>query len=395
MAEETVVDHGSRSHALLSASGSSRWLNCTPSPRLESEFENTTSSYAEEGTLAHEFAELNLKLQLNLISKREYNKLIKPFKANEYYSSDMEEHVQKHVDYVIQQYTEAKRITEDAVLMIEQKVDYSEYVEEGYGTCDDTIVADGVLEVIDFKYGKGVKVYSEENTQGKLYGLGAYLENSLLFDIHTIRITIVQPRLDHISSWEISVEDLIKWAEDEVRPKAKMAFAGEGETKAGSWCRFCKVQSRCRTLAEQNLQVAKKEFQDPNLLTDEELIENYKLFPQIQAWTKSVSDYLLKEALAGKDWPEHKLVVGRSNRVWVDPDKVESKLKAKRFKKPDYMTTPKLLGITAIEKLVGKGKFYEVLGDLVDKPQGKPTLVHESDKRDPYQVTDARSDFAD
>lgn len=388
------IDHSARGHALMSASGSSRWMQCTPSPLLESKFENKPSSYAEEGTLAHEFAELNLKLQMKIIPKVMYNKLVKPLKLDKYYSKDMEVEVQKHVDYVTQQFTEARRITKDALLMIEEKVDLSNFIKEGFGTCDDIIIADRVLEVIDFKYGKGVRVSAEDNSQLKLYGLGALVATELMYDIDTVKLTIVQPRLDSISTWDISTEDLKKWGEEEVKPKAEMAFKGEGELCAGSWCRFCKVAPRCSKLAEESLKVAKEEFSDIYLLTDDELIGAYKQFSTISAWMKGVSEYLLSEALKGKAWPEHKLVAGRSNRVWIDKDEVKAILRNGKFDKQDYMSSPQLLGIGAIEKLVGKTKFFNLLGSEVDKPMGKPTLTHESDKRAEFSVSEAKSDFS-
>lgn len=395
MAVNNNIDHSSRDHALLSASGSKRWLNCTPSPRMESKFENKSSKYGEEGTLAHEFAELNLKLQLSLISKREYNKLVKPFKESEYYSTEMEDYVQIHVDYVIAQYMEAKRKTEDAVLLIEEKVDFSDFVKDGFGTTDNSIIADGTLEVIDFKYGKGVKVYAENNTQGMLYGLGSLRANELSYDIHTVKITIVQPRLDSISSWEISAEDLYEWAEGELKEKAALAFKGEGELNPGEWCRFCRARNRCKALAEKTLEIAKEEFSDPELMTDEEIIDIYKKFPVVASYMKSIQEYLLSEALEGKKWPEHKLVAGKSNRAWTDKEKAEEILKKKKFRKSEYMSQPSLLGITAIEKLLGKSEFPIVMADVVHKPVGKPTLVHESDRRPEYNVTSAEDDFKD
>lgn len=405
MTPGTKIDHSARKHALLSASGSDRWMNCTPSPLLESEFENISSNYGDEGTLAHEFAELNLKEQLKLIDQKTYKELVEPFRKHHLYTDEMEDEVQKHVDYVIQQFTEAKRKTPDAVLMIEEKVDLTEFIEEGFGTCDDTIIADEVLEVIDLKYGKGVRVSAKDNSQLKLYGLGALSAAELFYDIKTVRLTIVQPRLDSISSWEISAEDLRIWGEEVVRPKAEMAYAGEGELSAGSWCRFCRAKSRCPKIAEVGLAVArmefsdpidsekKSEFKDPRLLTDEQVIENYLLFPIVNDWMKGVSDYVLQEALAGRKWPEHKLVQGRSNRAWSNQDEAIKILNKKRYKKGEYMSEPKLLGIGAIEKLVGKGNFESIMGPVVSKPEGKPTLAHESDKRPEYFLQDASFDF--
>jgi len=383
MAKE-IIDHTARKHALLSASGASRWIACTASSRLEEQFENSTSSYAQEGTLAHEFAELGVRLALGQITQVEYDASVAPFLQNEFYTDEMESEVQKHIDYVLEQYTEAKRKTSDAIILIEEKVDLTYFIEDGFGTCDDVIIADRVLEVIDLKYGKGVRVSAEDNSQLKLYGLGALRASELMFDIKTVRLTIVQPRLDSISSWEISAEDLYKWGEEIVIPKAKMAYAGEGEQVPGSHCRFCKAKSRCVALANQNMEIAKLEFADPMLLTDEQLIEAYEKLPQVHDWLNGVAEYLLSEALKGKKWPTYKLVEGRSNRTWTNPTAIETTLLENGFDREKIMSEPKLLGITAIEKVVGKKQFPVLLDEFVVKPPGKPTLVHETDKRPEY-----------
>lgn len=388
------IDHSSRGHSLLSPSGAHRWMNCTPSPILENEFPNKSSSFAEEGTLAHEFAELNLKLQLGLIKKVEYNKLVKPFRLDKHYSSEMEGEVQKHIDYVIQQLTEAKRKTKDAVILIEEQVDLSDYIEDSSGTCDDIIVADGVMDVIDLKYGKGVRVSAIDNPQLKLYGLGALSIMEMMYDIHTVRLTITQPRLDSISSWEISTEDLKKWGEENIKPVAIEASKGQGDLKAGDWCRFCRAKVRCSALFEDSIETAKMDFSTPSLLSDEEVIDAYKKFKQIQDWMNAVSAYLLSEALAGRNWPGHKLVMGRSNRIWSDTEEAETILKFKKFDKEDYMTVPKLYGIGAIEKLVGKTNFPEMFKTAISKPPGKPTFVPKDDLRLEYHVSDAKADFS-
>jgi hypothetical protein len=389
-----VIDHSVRKHALLSASGASKWINCTPSPRLEENFTEKDSPYAEEGTLAHEFAEINLKLQLKLLTKKEYKEIAAPFLENRFYSSEMEEEVQKHVDYVRQQFAEAKRKTKDAKLLIEEKVDLTFLIEDGFGTCDDIIIADGVLEVIDLKYGKGVRVSAENNTQLKLYGLGALRAFELMYDIHTVKLTIVQPRLDAISSWDISASELNTWGEEVVKPKALEAFAGEGEQTPGSWCRFCKAKARCKALATQSMEVAKHEFSDPKLLTDAEIIDVYEKSSQIIDWLNGISSYILSEALKDKKWPGYKLVEGRSNRVIVNPEKVEEVLEANLFEK-DQFTNSKLKGLGDLEKLIGKSKFNLLIGEFIEKPPGKPTLVEESDKRPAFGISQAKADFGD
>lgn len=388
--QEESIDHSARAHALLSASGASRWINCTPSPRLEENFEEKNSSFAEEGTLAHEFAELNLKKQLKLITPKVHKTLTAPFLENEYYSPEMETEVQKHVDYVIQQFTAAKRVTKDAQLLIEEKVDFSHLVEEGFGTCDDVIIADGVLEVIDLKYGKGVQVSAENNAQLKLYGLGALRATELMYDIHTVRLTIVQPRLDSISSWELSAEDLQAWGEEVVKPKAELAYAGQGEQVAGDWCRFCKAKVKCRALADLSMEVAKHEFADPSLLSDSELLEAFKKSDLVSGWLSAVAEYIFQTALEGKKWEGYKLVEGRSVRTWKDEEEIKERLRLD-YDPADFINE-KLAGIGQIEKLVGKTNFTTLLGDLIIKPAGKPTLAPEGDKRP--ELAQAKDDFA-
>lgn len=379
-----------RAHALLSASGASRWLNCTPSARLEEYFSETTSIFAAEGTLAHGFGELGLRKAIKLITLRKYNSEVKKLKLLELYNPEMDTEVQKYVDFVLGQYNVAKKQTKDAVLLIEEKVNLTEYIEKGFGTCDANIIADDVLEVIDLKYGKGVKVDADENPQLKLYGLGALSLYDMMYDIKTVRLTIIQPRLDHISTWEISVEDLRSWGESIVKPKAEQAYEGKGLQRAGTWCKWCKAKARCATLASQNLKVAKHEFKNPHLLTDPQILEVYKQVPVISDWIKAVGDYLLKEALGGKAWEGYKLVEGRSNRKWKDEDKVKEVLEL--YEDIEILNT-KLKGIGDIEKLVGKANFNELLGALIVKPAGKPTLVEKSDKRPAMGIEQAKEDF--
>lgn len=386
------INHTIRTHALLSASGASRWINCTPSPRLEENFESIQTEYAAEGTLAHEIAELGLRLDLRMLNKKKHAEDMAALRKHHLYYDTMEEEVQKHIDYVLEQYMEAKRRTSDAVILIETKVDLTHYIEDGFGTCDVVIIADGVLEVIDLKFGKGLRVSAKDNAQLKLYGLGALRAHELLYDIHTVRLSITQPRLDSISSWEISAEDLIAWGLNEVKPKAELAFEGKGELVTGEWCRFCKAKAKCSALAAESLEVAKYEFEEPMLLSDEELIDAYEKIGKIQIWANAVADYIFQEALAGKQWPGYKLVAGRSNRQWKDQDAVANKLKEFKYTDDDIYTK-KLLGIGAIEKLLGKTNFNFALSELVVKPEGKPTLVPESDKREP--LNSAKTDFED
>jgi hypothetical protein len=391
------VDHSTRKHALLSASGAHRWLHCTPSARLEEKFEesspSTSSVYADEGTLAHEFGDLNLKKAAGHITESVFDKEIKELKKHPLYSAEMEGEVDKYVTYVLEAFGVAKQKTPDAVLMIEERLDFSHLVEQGFGTGDAGIIADGILEIIDLKYGKGIRVEAEENPQLMLYGSGALRSFDLMYDIHTVKMTIVQPRLDHISSWETKVNDLISWGEKTVKPAAAKAYAGEGVQKAGDHCKWCKVKAMCATLAAKNVALARHEFKDPHLLTEKQLLEVYEQQPMLVDWVNSVSEYLLAEALKGKQWPGYKIVGGRSQRKWVDEDKVIETLELSHDPK-DFMVS-KLAGIPAIEKLLGKKDFPVLLGGMVLLPPGKPTLVPESDKRPAMGIEQARLDFKD
>jgi len=387
------INHSERAHALLSASGASRWINCTPSPRLEESFANESSPFAEEGTLAHEFAELLLKKQLKIITGKEYTKLASPHVANKFYSDEMLEEVQKHVEYVKQQFAAAKRRDPHAIILIEEKVDITHLIEDGFGTCDVIIIGNGTLEVIDLKYGKGLRVSAENNAQLKLYGAGALEAYELLHDIDNVRLTVTQPRMDSISSWDISVEDLAQWGQEVVKPKAVEAYAGRGEQVVGDWCQFCKASPRCKAQAANAIETAKAEFTDMQLLSDDELIQIYKNIPNVSKWFEKVNGYIYGEALAGKAWPEHKLVEGRSNRIWAYEEEAKELLSF-NYTAADYTNT-KLKGIGDIEKLVGKKNFDNLLGGVVIKPAGKPSLVHESDKRPAMGNSQAQSDFAD
>ena len=389
------INHTERAHALLSASGASRWIACTPSPRLEESFENKSSSFAEEGTLAHEFAEIDLKYRAGVIDSGKYIELLKPLKENPLHIAEMPEHVEKHVDYVIQQFTEAKRLTPDAVLLIEKKVDITHLIEEGFGTCDVIIIADGTMEVIDLKYGMGIRVSAEDNSQLKLYASGALEEYEMLYDIHTVRLTITQPRMDSISSWEISTEDLIKWGQEVVKPKALEAYAGAGEQVVGDHCLFCKAAPKCKAQLELAKVTAQKAFTDDEvqLISDDELIDVYAKIPLIKKWFDKVTDYLYQEALGGKKWEGYKLVDGQSRRGWLNEQAAIDVLQAE-YDERHYLST-KLKGIGDIEKLVGKKEFPVLLGEVVGFKKTAPSLVPESDKRPALGIDQAKRDYSE
>lgn len=370
-------------HALLSASSSKRWLNCTPSARLEEKFkEDTGSVYAEEGTAAHALAEHKLKRSLRKRSKRP---------VSDYDCDEMEECTDEYVAYAMEQIELARQNCSDPIVLIEQHLDYSAYVPEGFGTGDLIIVADGTLTVIDLKYGKGVAVEAEQNPQMMLYGLGALELFDAIYDIDTIRMTIYQPRLESISTWEISVEELKEWTKDVLMPKAELAIKGEGEFGCGSWCRFCKAKNTCRARAEEYLKLAQMEFRPPALLSDEEVAEVLKVADDLAKWAADVYAFATDKAIThGKLWTGFKLVEGRSNRKYKDEGEVAEAAKEAGYT-DIYKST--LVGITEMEKLMGKKKFAEVLGELVYKPQGKITLVTESDKRQAVITATAEADF--
>jgi len=303
------VEHSTRAHALLSASGASRWMNCTPSARLEEKFdESSTSTFAAEGTLAHEFGDVNLRFKNGEIDEKTLKAELKKLRKDKHYTLEMEGEVDKYVTIVMEAFAVAKARTPDAKLLIEERVDFSHLVEKGFGTGDVCIVADGFLDVIDLKYGKGVKVDADNNPQLMLYGSGALRNFEMMYDIHTVNLVIVQPRLDHLSEWKISTEKLIEWGEKEVKPKAAKAYQGKGLQKAGDHCKWCKVKAMCATLAAKNVKLAQHDFKDPHLLTESHVIEVYKQQPMLVDWVNSVAKYLLDEAVKGKKWPGLKLV---------------------------------------------------------------------------------------
>jgi len=378
-----------RKHAILSASGAYRWLACPPSARLEEQFEETTSTYAEEGTLAHALAETKLRLYLRQITARECAKRLQELEKNEYYSASMLDYIETYAAIVMEKVNEAKARSADAVVLLEQKLDFSDWVPGGFGTGDVVIISDGILEIVDLKYGKGVPVSAEDNAQMKLYALGALATFDTLYDIKTVRMTIVQPRLDSVSSDKITAEMLYWWADTELAHRARLAWDGQGEFQAGEHCRFCRARYTCRARAEANLELAKMEFKKPELLTDEEIGEVLKQADELKAWVSDVFDYALVQARDhGKKFKGWKLVEGRSVRKYADEEAVAKTLLGAGYKE-EQIYEKKLWGITAMEKLLGKTKFGELLKGLVVKPAGKPTLVPETDKRPELNSTAA------
>jgi len=384
-------------HAKLSPSGASRWMTCTPSAVLEQSFPREESGYAAEGTHAHKLAELIFSKTISdkPIKPAAFKKKLAELHANSFYNAEMEESVNLYTTQVTERYMALKKSCPDTLVLLEQKLDFSQWVPGGFGTGDVVLVADRVLEVIDLKYGKGVPVYAENNAQMRLYGLGAIAAYEMLYEFDVIRMTIMQPRLDNVSTEEINVKDLLAWAESEVVPKAKMADAGEGEFCAGKHCKFCKARFTCRARADYNLELVKFEFKFPALLDHIEIAEILGRIDELVSWAGGVKGYALDQAENhGVKFPGWKLVEGRSNRKYTDVDKVANVLLAAEYKEDQIYAPRAVLGITALEKEVGKKNFNTLLGELIIKPAGKPTLVPESDKRPEMQSVDAAiSDF--
>lgn len=394
----TINRHNQRKHALLSASGAYRWLNCTPSAKLEDKYgEKKTSIFAEEGTLAHELAELYIKNDiLKNISDRDFNDSLERIMSNDLFNEEMLTVVPIYTDYCAEQYAAAQTANKFALIEIEQKLDLTAFVPESFGTADCIIINDDLIEIIDYKHGKGVPVYAEWNRQLMLYALGALEKYDTLYDISEVRLTIVQPRINNISSWQISVNELIHWSETELKPKAALAFKGDGELNSGDWCKFCAVKNQCRKLYEQQMEIAKYEFAKPILLSDDEIADIVKRAPEFINWIDSIQEFAQTEAFNNnKQWPGLKLVEGTSRRKWLDEDKAANII-LKRCPEisEDEIFNTKLKPITSIEKLIGKKHFENTLSDIVVKAQGKPTLVPLDDKRPAMGINQAKIDFS-
>jgi len=373
----------SKAHAVLSASSAHRWLSCTPSARLEQDFEDTSSEAAAEGTAAHALAEHKLKRVLKRRSKRP---------TSSYDSDEMEDHTDSYVAFVQEQLAEVKGHCRDPIVLIEQRLDLSAYAPESFGTADCIIAGDGTLHVIDFKYGTGILVDADHNPQMMLYALGALRIFDSLYTVNTVAMSIYQPRRENVSTWTLSVAELMTWAEDELRPRAKLAFDGEGEYCAGTWCVFCRAAVRCRARAAEKMKLAQQEFPLPPLLTDEEIAGVLHQLPDMIKWANEIMSYATGEAVShGKEWPGFKLVEGRSVRKYANEDDVANAAKEAGY---TDIYEHKIITITAMEKLMGKKKFNEILGGLVVKPPGKPTLVADTDKR-PAISSSAAKDFMD
>lgn len=368
-------------HAILSASASSRWLHCTPSARLERKFPDASSPYAEEGTLAHAYAERFL----NLFLKTGKTAVV----IND--NAEMQEAVQAYVNISVEKINEARTASPDAQIKVEQRLDFSRWVPEGFGTGDMVMVSDKYFEIVDLKYGKGVPVSAVSNSQMRLYALGMYEAFGYLYGADEVRMTIVQPRLDSVSTETITVKDLLAWGE-EVKKKAKIAFAGKGDFCAGNHCRFCKARNTCRAHAEYELKNVKEALQTAEL-EDFEISDILLRAKNIKTWLDGLEAYALGKALDGYDWPGMKLVEGRSNRKITDDVIAANNLLNAGFSAEEIYKPQTLRSITDLEKLCGKKMFGELMSEVIEKPPGKPTLVSADDKRQALEIANIKNDF--
>ena len=369
-------------HAYLSASASHRWLLCPPSAKLCAEEPDYGSEYAMQGTCAHELAQYLLEKALERPCKD-------PTEALAYYDGEMQEAAEGYRDFVMEQIAEAKKTCADPLVCVEQVLDFSKWVEHGFGTGDCVIVADGLMHIIDLKYGLGVLVRAKENSQLMCYALGALDTFGDLYEIDRVKLSIYQPRRENVDTWELGVKELLDWAETVLKPAATLAYAGNGEFRAGEHCVFCKVKATCRKRAEYALELAKEELKEPAKLSPEEIGE---LLPKVEVlvqWADDLKAYALKQAVKGTEFPGWKLAEGRSIRKFRDERQVAAIVEAAGFEPYEK----KLLGITQMTKQLGKKRFEELLKDYVIKPHGKPVLVPESDKRPAYNA--AELDFKD
>lgn len=385
------LDHSSRKHAYLSASSANQWLNCPPSIKASEGIGDKTTTFAEEGTFAHELSELYFVRLYDGMTEDKFQQELERYKQNEYYSEELREYVEQYVDIVEEKVNEA-RAQDEPILFFEHRLDLTRYVPESFGTGDVIIYYNGTVEIVDLKFGKGVEVSALNNPQLRLYGLGAYELLKDFEDIHTIKTTIIQPRLHNVSSESMTADDLVSWGLNVVRPQALKAIEGKGEFKPGNHCRFCKIRHSCRARAEANLN-ASKELSTPTTLTDDELAELLHKLPDIKRWASDVEEYCREQALENsRNFDGWKVVEGRASRKYVDNEQVFERLK--EHYDPKEISETKVLSISKLEKQIGKKKVAELLSDLVEKPQGKPTLVTEDDKRQP--ITDsAESDFTE
>ncbi len=375
-----------KSHALLSASSSHRWLKCTRCVRLEEKFPEKTSSYAEEGTLAHEIAEFKVRSYfLEAMPKATYTRRLNKLKKEEHFDKEMLVHTDTYLEFIK---GEAMQTNSKPFIAVEQTVDYSKYAPEGFGTADCILISGDTLQVIDFKYGKGVPVSAEENPQMKLYALGALELFGVFYDIQKIKLSIVQPRIDNISNYELTKQNLVDWGENVVKPQAEKAFMGVGEYVQGEHCRFCRAKGACEFRATENMKVVEEIKNTTGVLSHEQTGEMLTKTEGVEQWIKDLKEHALNELLNGEQIPGWKAVEGRSNRKIADVDKAFEILEENGYEEA-LLYERKPLTLTALEKTLGKKEVALAIGDYIEKPKGAPTLAKETDKREPFKTSAA------
>lgn len=367
-------------HALLSASAAYRWSVCTPSALLNKDIEDIQSTYAEEGTEAHQVCEY-------LVRKEYGPKMRDPTKKLKHYNSEMQECADTYKGKIDEIVAEVKQVDPQPTILVEQRVDCSPWIPGGFGTADCIVLAEGTTHICDYKHGAGILVNAEDNMQMKCYALGVLHMFGEIVNIENICMHIIQPRKDNISSWTTSVTELLDWGENYLKPRAQLAMKGEGDFVSGPHCQFCKVKATCRKRAEDNLAMAKYDFQMPDLLDDTEIAVILDKVDDLVSWAGDVKDFALSQALKGTKYPGYKVVAGRSTRKFTDEEAVAKAVTEAGFNPFEQ----RLLGITAMTTLLGKTKFEELLSDYIEKPAGKPVLVSINDKRP--EINSALEDF--
>lgn len=357
-------------HAKLSASSAYRWLACPPSVALSEEYPDKASTYAQEGTDAHTLCQYKVEKALGRDADD-------PVENLTYYNAEMENCAEGYADFVMDKVAAARKICKDAIVMVEQRLDFSKYVPGGFGTGDCVIVADGSLYIIDFKYGLGVIIEAVRNPQMMCYALGALQMFDELYDIKEIHMSIYQPRRQNVSTYTMTKNALLDWAKKTLMPTAKLAFEGKGEFQAGDHCRFCKAKAVCRKRAEYNLELARYDFAMPSTLEPREIAAILPKIDSLVAWGEDIKKYALDQALAGTNYEGYKVVQGRSTRKYTSESDVAKAVVAEGFNPYEK----KLLGVTAMQAMLGRKRFNEILGKFIYKPEGKPTLVPETDPR--------------
>lgn len=382
-------------HAILSASSAKRWMSCPPSARLEEKlrdrFGDRSSPFAEEGTRAHALAELKLQKEIGLINDFSYKMQREAMTGVD---NEMEWATDRYVDIVMQKYYEAKKSCPDAQIFIEQRLDFSTWVPHGFGTGDVVIVSDMILDVCDLKYGKGVPVIAEGNPQARCYGLGALSAYGDLYAFPKVRNTIIQPRLDSVTEETLTREELLMWAEEDLKPKAELAWAGEGEYDPGDHCRFCAARALCYHRAAKCMQIFDSGMQSPGILPDEEIPRILEVADIAEAWIADIRAYAKAQALKGQQWAGFKLVAGRRPpRKWTDAEAVIDQLSRAGYTDEQIYKPRELITVGEAEKLLGKPAFRAILGQFSVQGEGAPTLVPESDKR--LSINSSEAAFAD